>query len=124
MPYRTLGFRNAKGAADTTGNNKGNWTVQFTPNVINVQVTEFEIYKMVLTGAATSASFNVYIDNGLWDTNVYAAQNSWEPEGGLLIMRAGQTLNFYYNSASSDGHQPLVTAWFRYDVSLQELFPS
>jgi hypothetical protein len=124
MAYRTLGFRDAVGAADTTGNNKGNWTVAFTPALLNVQVTDFEIYKMILTGAASSASFNVYIDRGIWDTNVYGAQNSWEPDGGLLLMRAGQTLYLYYNSPSSDGHKPLVTAWLRYDVSLTELFPA
>lgn len=123
MAYRTLGFRNAKGAADTTGNNKGNWTVQFTPALINVTVTDFEIYKMILGGAAQTATFTVSIDNGLWDTNVYGAQNSWEPSGGLMLLRSGQSVYLYYNSPSTDGHQPTVTAWFRYDPILAELAP-
>ena len=123
MAYRTLGARTVKAAADTTGNNKGNWTAQFTPQIFNVTVTDFEIYKLILKGAAQTASFDLYIDNTPWDTNVYAAQNSWEPAGGLLLMRFGQTMNFYYNSASSDGHQPVVTAWLRYDVVLSQLAP-
>lgn len=123
MAYRTLGARTVKATADTTGINKGNWTAQFTPAVFNVTVTDFEIYKLILKGAAQTASFDLYIDGNQWDTNVYAAQNSWEPAGGLLLMRSGQTMNFYYNSASTDGHQPIVTAWLRYDVVLAQLAP-
>lgn len=123
MAYRTLGYRTVKGAADTTGNNQGNWTVAFTPQVINVTVSDFEIYKLILGGAAQTATFTVYIDNGKWDTNVYAAQNSWEPSSGLMLLRSGQTVYLYYSSASSDGSQPVVTAWFRYDVALAEVFP-
>lgn len=124
MPYRTLGWRTAKGAADTTGFNRGNWTVAFGPNELNVTVTEFEVYKIVLTGAAPTATFEVYIDTGHFDTNVYAAQNSWEPNQGLLILRAGQTLYLYYSSASTDGNQPKATVWLRHEVTLTQIFPS
>ena len=97
----------------------------FTPAVLAVstQIPEFEIYKLVLTGAAQTATFNVYIDNGLWDTNVYAAQNSWEPAGGNLIMNSGQTLYLYYSTLATDGNTPKVTAWLRHEVSLQQIFP-
>ena len=122
MPYRTLGSRAAAGAADTTGQNKGNWTVQFNTNLLNVQVTEFEVYKIVVTGAAPSATFNVYADNQQWDTAVYATNNSWDPQQPL-ILRFGQTLYFYYSSAATDGHQPLVTVWLRHEISLTELYP-
>jgi len=64
VAYRTLGWRSAKGAADTTGFNRGNWTVQFTPQVINVstQIPEFEVYKIILKGAAQTAAFDLYVD--------------------------------------------------------------
>lgn len=125
MPYRTLGWRSAKGAKDSTGFNTGNWTVAFTPAVLAVstQIPEFEIYKLILKGAAQTATFDVYIDAGHWDTNVYAAQNSWEPAGGNLIMNAGQTLYLYYSTVSTDGNQPVVTAWLRHEVSLTQVFP-
>jgi hypothetical protein len=122
MPYRTLGSRSASGAADTTGQNTGNWTVQFNTNQLNVQVTEFEVYKIIVTGGAPSATFNVYVDASLWDTAVYAPNNSWDPVQPLIV-RFGQTLYFYYSSASSDGHKPLVTVWLRHEVSLTELYP-
>ena len=125
MPYRTLGHRDATGAKDTTGFNTGKWTVAFTPAVLSVstQIPEFEIYKMILTGSAQTATFDIYIDNGHWDTNIYAARNSWEPAGGLLILTAGQTLYLYYSSLASDGNTPKVTAWLRHEVSLTQVFP-
>jgi hypothetical protein len=75
-----------------------------------------------VTGAAPSATFNVYADNQQWDTAVYATNNSWDPQQPL-ILRFGQTLYFYYSSAATDGHQPLVTIWLRHEVSLTELYP-
>jgi hypothetical protein len=122
MTYRTLGSRSASGAADTTGQNTGNWTVQFNTNQLNVQVTEFEVYKMIVTGGAPSATFNVYIDAQLWDTGVYAPNNSWDPVQPLIV-RFGQTLYFYYSSAATDGHKPLITIWLRHEVELTELYP-
>jgi len=121
MPYVTLGSRSAKGAADTTGQNKGNWTVQFAPKDLNVTETEFEIYKIVVTGAASSATFNVYVDAQQWDTAVYATNNSWDPTQPMPV-RYGQTVYFYYSSASSDGHQPSVTVWLRYDPALGQIY--
>jgi hypothetical protein len=121
MPYVTLGSRSAKGAADTTGQNKGNWTVQFAPKDLAVTQTEFEVYKIVVTGAAPSATFNVYVDAQQWDTAVYATNNSWDPTQPMPV-RYGQTVIFYYSSASSDGHQPLITIWLRYDPSISQIY--
>lgn len=121
MAYVTLGARAAKGAADTTGNNAGNWTVVFDPGLINVNEPLFECYKLVVTGAANTATFNVYVNAYLWDTAVYATNNSWDPQQPLL-MRAGDILYFYYSSGSGDGHQPLITAWFRYDPVLRQVY--
>ena len=121
MAYRTLGSRSAKGAADTTGQNTGNWTVQFAPNDLNVQLTEYEVYKIVVTGAAPSATFDVFADAQQWDTAVYATNNSWDPVQPL-ILRFGQTLYFYYSSPASDGDQPQVTIWLRQNVELTQVF--
>jgi hypothetical protein len=121
MPYKTLGSRTATGTADTTGQNTGNWTVSFPPNLISVQVTEFEVYKIVVTGSAQTATFNVFVDAKQWDTSVYATNNSWDPSQPL-IMRFGETLYFFYSTPSSDGHMPSVTIWLRHDVSLSQVF--
>jgi hypothetical protein len=122
MAYRGLGARTASGAKDTTGVNPGNWTVQFGPQQLAITQVEFECYKLVVKGAAATATFDVYVDTYQWDTSVYAVHNSWDPVQPLL-MRAGQSLFFYYSTASTDGNKPIITAWFRYDPALSQLFP-
>jgi hypothetical protein len=121
MPYKTLGSRSAAGAADTTGNNKGNWTVQFPPSLLNVNVPEFECWKIIVTGGSPSATFNVYINGAIFDTAVYAPNNSWDPTQPM-ILRPGDTLYFYYSDADSDGYEPSITIWLRYDVALSSVF--
>lgn len=121
MTYVGLGWRSANGAADNTGNNAGNWTVQFTPLVINVNVPRFELYKIVVKGAAATATFDVFVNTGQWDTSVYAVHNSWDPVQPLLLT-PGDTVYFYYSTASSDGNQPVITAWFRYDPALEQIY--
>jgi hypothetical protein len=56
-----------------------------------------------------------------WDTAVYATNNSWDPTQPL-IMRFGQTLYFFYSSASTDGDQPKVTVWLRHELALSQVF--
>lgn len=121
MPYVGLGARKAVGAADTTGNNPGNWTVVFDPNAINVNVGHFELYKLVVKGAAQTATFDVYVNVNQWDTAVYATHNSWDPVQPLLLT-PGDSVYFYYSSKSSDGNTPTIWAWFRYDPALQQIY--
>lgn len=121
MTYIGLGARKALGAADRTGNNAGNWTVIYDPQTINVNVAHFELYKIVVTGAASSATFNVYVNTNQWDTAIYATNNSWDPQQ-VLLLTPGDTVYFYYSSASSDGNQPTIYAWFRYDPAIQQIY--
>jgi hypothetical protein len=121
MPYRTLGSRQTLGQADTTGNNTGNWTVTFDPNLLNANIPEFECWKIVVKGAAATATFDVFVNGNQWDISVYAKQNSWDPVQPM-ILRPGDTLYFYYSTASSDGNQPNITIWLRYDVALTSVF--
>jgi len=121
MPYQTLGSRAANGAADTTGQNPGNWTVQFAPKDLAVTVTEFEVYKIVVTKAAQTATFDVFVDSKQWDTSVYATNNSWDPSQPLIV-RYGETIYFFYSTAASDGKMPHVTIWLRHEVSLSQVF--
>lgn len=117
MSYITLGWRGpVTGVADNTGNNKGNWTISFTPDVINVNVSQFEIYHMVVKGA-NNTTLTVFVDGGQWDVATYGTLNAWDPEQPL-IMRPGQTLYFYYSDPVSDGTPPVATIWLRYDPSI------
>lgn len=115
--YVTLGTRRATGAADTTGNNTGNWTVVFTPEVLGINVAYFEVYKMVISGAPFS-TMNVYVDQKQWDTTIAGETNSWDPNEPL-IMIPGQTLYFYWSDSATDNLPPSVTIWLRYDEDNQ-----
>lgn len=115
MTYITLGSRGPQiGKADTTGLNKGNWTIAFPPEIINVNVPQFEVYKMIVAGAANT-TFNVFVDSHQWDTGIFGQQNSWDPTQPL-IMRPGETLYFMYSDPVSDGTPPVCTIWLRYDT--------
>jgi hypothetical protein len=124
MSFITLGSRGPlKGAADNTGMNSGNWTVAFTPDLINVNVSQFEIYKMtVLCAKPTLVTFDVFVDTFKWDTGVYGNRNSWDPSQPL-IMRPGQTLAFLYSNPVSDNFPPVVTIWMRYDPAIAQQVP-
>jgi hypothetical protein len=121
VTYLTLGSRTAKGAKDTTGNNPNKWTVQFPPSILAITETEFEIYKIVITGGSAAATFNVYVDSQQWDTAIYPAGNSWDPQQPLIV-RYGQTIFFYLSSLASDGSQPVVTIWLRHQAELSQLY--
>jgi hypothetical protein len=120
--YGYLGRRGpVTGALDTTGLNPGNWTLAFTPSILNFTLTEILVYKIKVTGAPAS-SFSVYVDSDEWDANVYGTQNSWEDDGGdILVIRNGQTLNLLFNDPVTDLTPPVGTCFIRYDVSLAAL---
>lgn len=119
MSYVTLGSRGPiTGTLDNTGLNPGNWTAAFTPNIINVQLSQFEVYKIVVFCAKLAlVTFDVYVDVQKWDTGVYGNRNSWDPTQPL-ILRAGQSLNFNYSNPTTDGTPPIVWIWMRYDPAI------
>lgn len=120
MSYIPLGTRGPlTGKVDNSGHNPGNWTVAFTPDLLTVQVSYFEVYKMVVSGALTS-TFNVFVDLMLWDTAVYGAQNAWDPNQPL-VMKPGETLYFCYSDSVSDLTPPVATIWLRYDPDIQPI---
>jgi hypothetical protein len=117
VPYVTLGARGpVKGTKDTSGHNPGNWTSTFPPDILNVNTSQFEIYKIIVHGAP-NATFNVFVETWEWDTAVYGTQNSWDPSQPL-IMRPGQTLFFCYSNPVTDNAPPTVTVWLRYDPNV------
>jgi hypothetical protein len=120
--YKYLGRRGPiTGAADTTGLNVGNWTVAFTPAVLNFTLPEVLIYKIQMSGAPGS-TFSIYVDSDLWEQNVFGTQNSWVDEGGdALVVRTGQTLYLLYSDPVTDNLPPMATCFLRYDTSLASL---
>ena len=82
MSYVTLGSRGPlTGVKDNSVLNPGNWTVSFTPDIINVNLSQFEVYKIVvLCTKPTLVTFDVYVDAFKWDTGVYGNRNSLGPK--------------------------------------------
>jgi hypothetical protein len=122
MALITLGSRGpVTGAVDTRNVNPGNWTIVFPPSMINVNVPQFQVYKMVVaSNAPSSPTFNVYVDTKLWDVGIYGTLNSWDPSQPL-VMRPGETLYFDYSDPVSDGAPPTATVWIRYDSEILRL---
>ena len=116
--YQYLGPRGPiTGALDTTGNNVGNWTVGFNPVLLSFTVPEAFVYKIQVTGAVGS-TFNVYVENKQWDSNIFGNQNSWDDDGGdTLIVRTGESLYFYFSDQTTDVTPPVVTIFLRYDLN-------
>lgn len=104
-----LGSRNAQGAVDKMNLfGAGNWTVTFTPQIINVQVA-CEVHHIAISGPAGS-SFQVYQDTTFYDYVARGDINSFDPSQPMPL-NPGQTLYFYWNSALSPA--PNVTIFLR-----------
>jgi len=110
MTALPLGPRMLIGTVDETGNNAGNWTVAFTPDVFAINVP-FEVYHIIVNGAPGS-TFTVFVENNQWDNVQVGDINSWDPSQ-VLGMRPGQSLYFYYSDAVTDLTPPTVTVWLR-----------
>lgn len=114
MSYKLLGSRGPiTGKADTSGMNSGNWTIAFTPDILSVTVSQFEVYKIVVHGASGS-QFDVVIENKQWDNSVFGQDNAWDPNQPM-VMIPGQTLYFLYSDPTTDNTPPNATIWLRYD---------
>jgi len=115
--YVNLGSRQLTGLPDNTGNNSGNWTVVFSPDILSSSVPLYEVCHIVVNGAA-GAMFSVFIDGRQWDTNQNGFANSWDPAVPMPL-RTGETLYFYWSDSVTDGTPPLVTVWLRYDQDIR-----
>lgn len=122
MTYKTLGARGpAVGKADQTGKNPGNWTITFTPDILNFTVSEVYVYKATFSGALGS-SFDVYIESAKWDSKIFGNQNSWEDNSDTLVLRIGETLYLFYDNPVTDLTPPVATLFLRYNVEKEILY--
>lgn len=118
--YTYLGQRGPVTAGlDTTGVNPGNWTVVFTPAVLQFRVPECFVYKMNVKGPLGS-SFNVAIETQIHDVNIFGNQNSWYDDADQLVLRPGENLYLQYNAPFTyvgDPNTPIAWIFLRYDYT-------
>lgn len=120
MSLQTLGSRQVVATLDTTGLNPGNWTAQFTDQVLNSNVDPFEIYHFYVstvqqlqwTQTPAFGQFQVWINNVPWDNEPYSANNSWDPSQPMLL-HPGDEVDFFFSFGT--GSPPIITAWLRYN---------
>lgn len=107
-----------KAAKDTTGQNAGNYTNDFTQAVLP-RVSQFEIYHMTVSGAVVLSSAQILIRNSLFSTVTVdlSGTNEWDPSEPAIV-NYGDEVVFLWNIAVSGNAAPSATLWLRYDATL------
>ena len=104
-------------AADTTGANGGNLTIQFKPVTLGLTLSQFIIYHMVLENLTLGASAKIVLN-----ANTYGyfgpATGTGREWFGALYMKSGDELDFLFTLASSTTPKPALTAYVIYDPDL------
>jgi hypothetical protein len=104
-------------AADTTGANSGNLTIQFKPTGLGVWLSQFVIYHMVLENLTLGAQAKIVLN-----ANTYGyfgpATGAGREWFGTLYLKSGDELDFLFNQASSVTPKPALTAYIIYDPDL------
>lgn len=117
----TLGSRTTTGALDTTGLNSGNLTNSFTSRVLAVNTSYCELYHMIVQNVPSGASATIYLNNKPWGF-VYPLNGSeWDPQQPM-VLHPGDQVDFCWTAANGTTPLPQVTAWLRYDPSLEQVF--
>lgn len=101
-----------EGVLDTTGNNKGNYTVTFDQTVLSMNAPLFECYRIVIDGPVGS-SFDIYVGANWYDSVDRGWRNSWDPSQTMKL-QLNQTIYFYWNVGPSQSSTiPTVTMYFQ-----------
>lgn len=108
-----LGNRQAAGVLDPSNPvTAGAWTVQFTPQVLNIQ-QHFEVYHIAVRGPLGS-TFQIFQDTTFYDAVARGDLNSWDPSQPMHV-QPGRTIYFYYSVTTSPA--PQVTIYCREPTS-------
>lgn len=122
--YRDLGPTALLTATlDQTGNNQGNWTITFPPQVLNCRVALAEVYQLSIDGPIGS-TMSLYRNTHVWNQVIQGWANNYDPTNPLYI-RPGDSVFLYWKAPAGplpNGSTPVPTAklWLRYDIELPE----
>lgn len=100
-----------EGVLDTTGNNKGNYTVTFDNTILSMNQSTYECYHIVIDGPVGS-SFQIYVGANWYDSVAAGWKNSWDPAQTMKLQQ-GQNIYFYWDVAPPATPVPTVTMYFQ-----------
>lgn len=100
-----------KTATKTATVNSGNWACVFSPADIAVNLTAFECYRIVINGGPPGSTFQVYVNNKLYDSVFPGDVNSWDPNNSMKLAN-GDSVSFFWNS-STGTTGPTVVLYFQ-----------
>lgn len=98
------------GAVTQTIPYAGNWAVVFNPADIPINNPTYECYRIVIKGGPPGSSFDVMVNNSLYDSVFPGDTNSWDPNNSMKLAN-GDTIGFYWNTGSSTA--PTVWLYFQ-----------
>lgn len=90
--------------------NAGNWTVILGPADIAISLPEFDCYRIVIAGGPPGSTFQVYVNNKLYDSVAPGDVNSWDPNNPMKLSN-GDTVSFFWNVGTAN-YQPTVWMYF------------
>lgn len=107
-----LGFRRKAGTLLAANPfSPGGWAVQFTPEDIAVQESQFEIFHIAVQGPADAGcNLQVWLDTIFYSATVRGDINDYDPNQPIPV-RSGQTVSFYWDTTVNPA--PIVSIFLR-----------
>jgi hypothetical protein len=117
VSYVPLGSKQVTSVADTTGLNSGNWTAEFTKQVLGIGIASYECYAITVQAVPAFTTVDVYVNTRLRSTAVLIGNAEWDPSQPLLLTPVDEV--YFAWSLAASGTPPQVTMWLRYDPTVQ-----
>lgn len=96
---------------NSASQNPGLWTATFTPRDIGVNLSQFECYRIIVSGGPPGSTFRIWIGGARLYSTVFPGNDTeWDPSNPMLLVQ-GDTVEFRWDSAA--GIAPDVWMYFR-----------
>lgn len=109
---QTLGQANVTAElGGAASQNPGKWTATFSPQDIGVALSQFECYRIVVTGGPPGSTFRGYIGGARLYFTVFPGNDTeWDPNNAMPLNQ-GDTVEFRWDSGTAPA--PDVWLYFR-----------
>ncbi len=116
MSYIDLGRKKVTAARDLSGLNPGNWTNQFSHDVLGANVPRFEAYHISAVSVPSLSTLTVYKGTDVWSAVVLAGDAEWDPNQPMPLSPADDVYLCWDMAAT--GTPPVCWLWLRYDPAI------